>query len=94
MSRSPKKLACPADAPLVRVPMAFFSDHEERECEPFCTPVKTSRRSVWLRVDDPGLAELLDDARHYADPEATGGERRLRGSARKTVAAIEAATTP
>jgi len=90
-----KKAPLPAEgSPLVRVPMAFFSDHEERECEPFCTPVKTSRSFVWLRVTDPGLGELLDDARHYADPEATGDECRLRGSAMKTVAAIEAAMSP
>lgn len=53
----------------VRVPATFYHDHDERGCEPFCEPVKTTKRFVWLRLDDPGLDELLDDARHYADPD-------------------------
>lgn len=78
----------------VRVPAAFFSDHEERECEPFCEPVKRTRQHVWLRPDDPGLDELLSDARHYADewgPDAIGDGGGLKRSAAATVKAIEAA---
>lgn len=77
----------------IRVPAKFFDDHEERECEPFCTPVKRSSRFVWLRPDDEGLGELLDDARHYADedggPDAYEGSAAMRRSAAATVAAIE-----
>ena len=78
---------------LVRVPAAFFNDHESRDCEPYCEPVKRSSRFVWLKLDDPGLEELLDDARHYADPTWTldPGYFGLKRSAVATVKAIEAA---
>lgn len=78
----------------IRVPAKFFDDHEERECEPFCTPVKRTSRFVWLRPDDEGLDELLDDARHYSDddggPFGYEGCAALRRSAAVTVAAVEA----
>jgi hypothetical protein len=78
---------------LVRVPAAFFRDHDERDCEPYCEPVKKSSRYVWLRLDDPGLDELLDDARHYADPTwvMESGYFGLKRSAVATVKAIETA---
>lgn len=80
----------------IRVPAKFFDDHDERGCEPFCSPVKRSGRFVWLRADDEGLDELLDDARHYATPDQFGewgGENiGLVRSAAATVAAIEKAT--
>jgi len=79
----------------IRVPAKFFGDHEERDCEPYCDPVKRSDRFVWLRPDDPGLAELLDDARHYGDddggPDAVGDGGGLVQSARATVKAIQQA---
>lgn len=77
----------------IRIPAGFFRDHEERECEPFCEPVKRTKTHVWLRPDDPGLDELLSDARHYADetwylePCYFG----LKRSAVATVKAIESA---
>jgi hypothetical protein len=79
---------------LVRVPAAFFEDHESRDCEPYCEPVKKAGRHVWLRLDDPGLEELLSDARHYADPTWTLDSCYfgLKRSAVATVKAIEAAT--
>ena len=75
----------------IRVPAAFFSDHEDRECEPFCEPVKRTRQYIWLRPDDPGLDELLSDARHYADPTWTleSCYFGLKRSAVATVKAIE-----
>jgi len=78
----------------VRVPAAFFEDHESRDCEPYCEPVKKSGCYVWLRLDDPGLEELLSDARHYADPAWTLDPCYfgLKRSAVATVKAIEAAT--
>jgi hypothetical protein len=77
----------------VRVPAAFLDDHESRDCEPYCDPVKRSGRYVWLRLDDPGLEELLDDARHYADPTWALDPCYfgLKRSAVATVKAIEAA---
>jgi hypothetical protein len=85
----------PAAVTLIRVPAKFFNDHEERDCEPCCEPIKRSERFVWLRLNDPGLAELLDDARHYGDddggPDAIGDDGGLVRSAKATVKAIEAA---
>ena len=78
---------------LVRVPALFYRDHDERGCEPFCDPVKRSSRFVWLRLDDDGLDELLDDARHYSNPQQFGdwgsGNRGMCRSAAATVRAIE-----
>jgi hypothetical protein len=81
------------EAVTVRVPAAFFDDHESRDCEPYCEPVKRAGRYVWLSLDDPGLEELLDDARHYADPTWTLDPCYfgLKRSAVATVKAIEAA---
>ncbi len=80
---------------LIRVPAKFFDDHEERECEPFCEPVNRSSRFVWLKPNDPGLDELLSDARYYGDddggPDAIDDCGALNRSAKATVRAIEAA---
>jgi hypothetical protein len=84
-------------AATIRVPARFFVDHEDRDCEPHCDPVKRSNRFVWLRSNDPGLDELLDDARHYSEPGQFGEwgrdsvGRSIVRSAAATVAAIEAA---
>lgn len=77
----------------IKVPVGFFRDHEDRECEPFCEPIKRTSRYVLLWWNDPGLEELLDDARHYADPTWTmdEGYYGLKRSAVATVKAIEAA---
>lgn len=84
--------AKPAEPLTVRVPDKFYRDHDERGCEPFCNPVRRSVRFVWLSLADEGLDELLDDARHYADPDNFGEEYTgLRRSAAATVKAIEAA---
>ncbi len=84
----------PSAEATIRVPAKFFEDHEERDCEPYCDPVKRSSRFVWLRPNDPGLDELLDDARHYAEPDQFGEWGRENSgivrSAAATVAAIEA----
>jgi hypothetical protein len=79
----------PADA-LVRVPAAFYRDHDSRGCEPFCEPVRRTARFVWLRLDDPGIHELLNDAQHYADPSwvMDPGYFGLKRSAVATVRAI------
>ena len=95
MHLAPKPLA--VEAATIRVPAKFYDDHDERGCEPFCEPVKRSSRFVWLSPSDPGLAELLDDARHYADPGQFGEWGRensgLVRSAAATVRAIEAAVS-
>jgi hypothetical protein len=76
---------------MIRVPAKFFEDHEDRCCEPECTPVRRTSRFVWLAPDDPGLDELLDDAKHYADPACFDSDDLppgLRRSAASTVKAI------
>lgn len=78
-------------ADTVRVPARFFDDHDERGCEPFCHPVRRSSRFVWLRLDDEGLDELLDDARHYSEPDQFGEwGRENRGLVRSAAATVEA----
>ena len=95
--REAAKAATTPEAETIRVPAKFYNDHDDRACEPFCEPVRRSGRFVWLRHDDPGLDELLDDARHYADPDMFGTDYAdLRRSAAATVKAItshRAATT-
>jgi hypothetical protein len=77
---------------VIRVPAKFFEDHEERDCEPACTPFKRSARFVWLYWNDAGLDELLDDAKHYAFPDMFGSDYAgLVRSAKATVKAIEKA---
>ena len=80
---------------MIRVPAKFYDDHDDRACEPECTPVRRTSRFVWLAPDDPGLDELLDDAKHYADPDQFGEWGRENSgivrSAAATVKAIERA---
>lgn len=77
---------------MVRVPWRFFTDHEERGLD---TPevVRKTTAGAWVRLDDPALPELLNDAEHYAD--STGGPDMaplgVVASARATVRAIRAA---
>lgn len=79
------------DGLIIKVPAGFFRDHEDRECEPFCEPIKRTSRYVLLRWNDPGLDELLDDAKHYADPDWSMDScyYGLKRSAVATVKAIE-----
>jgi hypothetical protein len=92
---APKPLA--VETATIRVPAKFYDDHDERGCEPFCEPVKRSSRYVWLRPDDPGLAELLDDAKHYSNFDHWGEwgseNRGICKSAAATVRAIESAVS-
>lgn len=75
----------------IRIPTVFYRDHEERDL-PTPTVIRVMRRQLVIRLEDPHTAELLDDARFYADPygpsEISIG---LRASARATARAIEAA---
>lgn len=57
---------------LVRLPWAFFQDHQDRDL-PTPEPVRWNKKSVWVSLDDPNLDELLDDARYYADKSTRSG---------------------
>jgi hypothetical protein len=75
-------------AKTIRVPSYFFTDHLERNLD---TPADLGkcRSHAVVSVDDPHLAELLDDAEHYAHPsgpDACG--KGLIASAKATVRAI------
>lgn len=75
----------------VTLPTRFYDDHDDRLL-PSGTLVKRTRRSVTVDLDPEAFADLLSDARHYADPvngyaaESPG----LVASARATVRALEA----
>mgnify|MGYP000591868186 CR=1 FL=1 len=77
---------------LVTVPRRFFDDHAERDLD---TPqiIEATKKGYTVRLDDPALPELLDDAEYYAD--MTGRmERHVFGicmSAKATAKAIRAA---
>jgi hypothetical protein len=79
-------------APLIRLPIKFFQDHDERGLE---SPeiVKSTQRHWFVRANDPNLHHLLSDAEFYADrwgPDGDGLEG-LKASARATIKAIKAA---
>jgi hypothetical protein len=75
----------------LELPKVFFRDHEDREL-PTPTVVAETARHFIVCADDPNIPELLDDARHYADPRATDCEFWLRNSAHALVKAIERQT--
>lgn len=77
-----------------RLPPAFYEDHCARDL-PAGTVVRTTKRSVYVELDADDYAELLSDARHYAD-RASGfdGLLGLRSSARATVNALVALGAP
>lgn len=53
-------------AELIRLPLAFYDDHEARDLD---TPaaVKRTKSHVWIDADDPAVPELLNDAEFYAE---------------------------
>ena len=71
------------------LPAYFFDDHDEREL-PTPRVLHRTARTVTVAANDPNLAELLNDAGHYADPDMHWASeyRGLVASARATVRAI------
>lgn len=81
-----------ASIKLVRLPNRFYDDHYDRSL-PTPEEVRTTQRHVFVRVNDPALPHLLDDARYYAHPYGPDNcSRGLIISAKATVQAIEKAT--
>ena len=77
---------------LLTIPRRFFDDHAERDLE---TPqiIKATKAGYTIRLDDPALPELLDDAEYYAG-SAGDMDRHVFGicmSAKATAKAIRAA---
>lgn len=71
----------------VAVPTAFYTDHMERDLP---TPAQVGTRSgrVLIDADDPAVADLCDDARHYAGRNNTDAPAWLRRSAAATLTAL------
>lgn len=81
-----------SDAPLLKLPTRFLTDRMERAL-PNPRAVRETRTHDWVRADDPALADVISDARYYADPygPSTTGTRRcpIKAAARVLLAAIE-----
>ena len=76
---------------VVRLPRLFYEDHKDREL-PSGSPKKWLAREVDVELTKEEYDEVLDDARHYADPAngyAAEGYRGLVMSARATVKRLE-----
>lgn len=79
----------PATTTLIRLPVTFFIDHEERSL-PTPTVVRETKSHFFVASGDPALGELLSDAEHYAHPYGpdADGLSGLKASAKATVRAI------
>ena len=51
---------------IIRIPRKFYDDHVERDLEA-PEPVRENSRSVWIDTDHPDFAELVSDAKYYAE---------------------------
>ncbi len=72
----------------LRLPRRFFYDHKERDLP---TPVVIRMTPSYVFVDgyDPHIAELINDAEHYADDYGPYGGALLKKSAVATIRAYE-----
>lgn len=75
----------------VRIPRAFYLDHQERDLPTPAALGETSRHIVIDRAD-PALTDLISDARHYADPTATDAPAWVRMAAQALLKALEIET--
>jgi hypothetical protein len=84
-------------AQTIKLPALFIDDHSERGCD---TPeiIKTSGKCYVMRVDDPAMPELLNDAAYYGDESMSGRGgfdpcyASIINSARRLIAAYERQT--
>ena len=55
----------------IKLPALFIDDHIERDC---ATPaiIKSVGKCYVMRVDDPAMPELLNDAAYYGDEAMSG----------------------
>lgn len=83
---------------LIRLPRLFLDDHDERMCDnvegiPLVVRVKETARFVWVEANDPGLADLINDAEHYSDADKMEGwdesAKRLGPAARRVLAVLK-----
>jgi len=71
----------------IRIPRLFYEDHRDRDLD---TPVaiKTTKRHVWIDLNDEHLPELMSDADFYKDERDFDGCSGICRSARATLKAI------
>jgi hypothetical protein len=76
----------------IRIPRLFYEDHEDRDLD---TPVaiKTTKRHVWIDLNDEHVPELMSDADYYKDETGFDGSAGICRSARATLKAIAAHAT-
>ena len=72
----------------VRIPRAFYDDHEERQL-PTPPAIRETKRHVWIDPTHPDMAELLDDAKFYADPWGPDGAPHVTRAAKAMLAALK-----
>jgi hypothetical protein len=53
---------------LVKIPKAFFDDHEDRSL-PTPTVIKGTKRHYIIETDHPDFAELCEDTEFYCTPK-------------------------
>lgn len=56
-----------------RIPRTFYDDHVLGRDLPAPPIIKEDRRHYWIDTLDANMAELIDDARFYADPDGPEG---------------------
>lgn len=71
---------------MIRLPKRFMDDHQERDL-PTPNVVRETKSHYYVDPLDPNLAELLDDAKHYAS-DVDCAPAGIVASARATVAAL------
>ena len=86
---------CASETVAVVLTRRFYDDHVERDL-PAGTVLAQNPRTVRVELDRAAYDELLDDARHYADPESGFGPEfaGLVASARTTVGRLQAVGRP
>ena len=75
---------------IIKIPYGFYEDHVARDL-PAPTPVKETKTHLWIDTHDPNFAELVSDARFYAEsPQGWDWESwRIHGNqARALIRAI------
>jgi hypothetical protein len=77
------------DLGCVRIPIKFFEDHYARGL-PTPDVYHSTKAHYWIRRDDPALAELVDDAKHYADRDGPDGAPWLIPAAKALLKALDA----
>lgn len=78
----------------IKIPKTFFDDHSNRELAGSAVITKELSKHYIITIDDPDLAELIDDCELYITPGLFAWDMQyLVSSARATLNAIRKQTT-